>query len=188
VTAEDVGGERSIADTRTLVREIAARGFRIGAATFDGFQSTDGIQQLRRLGFGAGVLSVDKNTEAYANLKTVINSKRLWYAPGWWCEEYAHLEWVKGKKVDHQNAGSVTTKDEADAVAGAVLNATIAGRLLWTEKAPERKAADRARYLQMSGVEANEERWQKRDAAREAQQQKRWAEREAAREKKAKGR
>jgi len=177
VTAADVGGERYIGDARALVRELDRRGFRIGMVTFDGFQSADSIQQLRRQGYRADVFSVDRDLEAYDELKQALNLKRLRYGPGWWCSEYAHLEFKDGKRIDHQSDGAVTSKDEADAVAAVVRHARVWGRRSWTNEATERQAS------RLEGFSEDDRERIRRHQERMAGKQERWAKRRAEREK-----
>lgn len=111
------GGEIQIADIRKFIYHlIEIRGYNIKKVTYDGFQSTESIQQLRRRNITAEVLSVDKDTTAYEDLREAIYEGRAryyYYEP--FILEAQQLELVNGKKVDHQVKGS---KDVADAVAG----------------------------------------------------------------------
>lgn len=100
-----------------LVYHLRARGFNIDMVTMDNFQSIHSRQILEKEGFKAELLSVDKDTEAYDTIKSLVNSNRLDICKhDHFCKEIQRLELVKGKKVDHPPNGS---KDCADAVAGA---------------------------------------------------------------------
>lgn len=114
------GSEIMIADVRQRVYELIKRGFNIIQVTFDGWQSTESIQQLKKRKIESDVLSVDKDTVAYEALKEAIYEDRLdyyYYKP--FIEECQQLELVDGNKVDHRPKGS---KDVSDAVAGVVFN------------------------------------------------------------------
>jgi len=54
------GGEIDFERIRSVIYRLADKGVRIGWVTFDSWQSRDSIQQLRRRGFRAGVLSMDR--------------------------------------------------------------------------------------------------------------------------------
>lgn len=119
------------------------RGFKFGMSSFDGWQSVDSRQILKRAGFLVEYFSVDVNLVAYSTLKDLIYQQRFFFPPPFQqkeSEEIADIadltEWsdqgdsmalfqkelrqlmlVLGKKVDHPDDGS---KDVSDAVAGAV--------------------------------------------------------------------
>ena len=118
IRPRDVGGERCIEDTRELVYELLRRGFRLARVTYDGFQSTDSIQILRRRGVPAGLISVDRSTEPYQLLRRLLVNGRVEYGPSLWLAEYARLRMARGAKIDHHPRGS---KDVADAVASVAL-------------------------------------------------------------------
>ena len=179
VTADDVQGERCVEDTRALVRALDKRGFKVGLVTYDGFQSADSIQQLRRMRYPADTYSVDKTLEAYTELKSALLSRRCRYGAGFWQQEYAHLEFIKGVKVDHQAAGPVRSKDVADAVAEVVACVRRWGRQQLTTASPEREAgvlseyseADRERIARGERHEQErQERWDRRQEEREKAQ------------------
>lgn len=114
------GSEIMIADVRQRIYELQRRGFNIIQVTFDGWQSTESIQQLKKRKIESDVLSVDKDTTAYEALKEAIYEDRLdyyYYEP--FITECKRLELVNGNKVDHPPKGS---KDTSDAVAGVVFN------------------------------------------------------------------
>lgn len=116
------GGEILISDVRKRIYELKERGFNIVKVTFDGFQSTETMQNLNKAGIKSEILSVDKNTAAYEALKDCIYHGRLDYPPHpVFIEECQYLE-IYGDKIDHQPERS---KDLADAVAGVVYNIVI---------------------------------------------------------------
>ena len=118
------------------------RGFKFGMSSFDGWQSVDSRQILKRAGFPVEYFSVDTNMKAYQTLKDLMYQDRFFFAPchkqedngriadisdlALWADEddsmavfqkeIRQLMLVHGKKVDHPETGS---KDVSDAVAGA---------------------------------------------------------------------
>ena len=105
-------------------------GFRITKVTYDGFESTDSIQQLRKKRFTAEKVSIDKSTLPYEDLRDAIYEDRVEFPP--YITELTKGESDKrveiavkelselqdtGKKIDHPVLGS---KDVADAMAGVV--------------------------------------------------------------------
>lgn len=101
--------------------------FRITGATFDGFQSTDTMQQFRKRRIAADYLSVDRSTLPYEDLREAIYEGRCEFPPYITyltkgsderveiaLQELMRLQF-DGKKVDHPADGS---KDVADAMAG----------------------------------------------------------------------
>lgn len=113
-----INGEVDFSQVRELILAIRDRGFPIGQVSYDGWQSADSQQILRRQGLRVATVSVDRDLEAYETLKEMANGGRLrLYDFPPFLEECAKLELVKGTKVDHPPGGS---KDVADAVAGAV--------------------------------------------------------------------
>ena len=114
-----VDGEVDFAQVRELILSLRARGFPIAQVSYDGWQSFDSLQILRRKGMKAEVVPVDLT--AYETLKELAYDRRLRmyeFAP--FIEECRRLELIRGQKVDHPAGGS---KDVADAVAGAVSEA-----------------------------------------------------------------
>lgn len=122
------GYEIQLSDVRKLIYELRdERRFKIRQVTFDGFESTDSVQQLRKKRFLADRLSVDKTTLPYEDLRDAIIDGRLEFPPyitfrnigDTNTEEVAVRELMEledtGKKIDHPEKGS---KDLADAMAG----------------------------------------------------------------------
>jgi len=120
------GGEVQFAQVRELILTLARRGVPIAQVSYDGYQSADSRQILRRHGLTVKLVSVDRDLEAYETLKEVLTQGRLrWYRYEPVLLECKGLELVEGRKVDHRQGGS---KDVADAVAGAVSEAVLAWR------------------------------------------------------------
>ena len=114
-------GEIEIAKVRGLIETLRERGCRIAQVSFDGYQSADSLQILKKQGFNVALVSVDRDLEAYETMKELLNERRLrWYRYEPLLRECKGLEMVDGTKVDHRKGGS---KDVADAVAGAVSEA-----------------------------------------------------------------
>lgn len=124
------GSEIQLGEIRRLLYDLRnERRFRLVTVTYDGFQSTDSIQQLRKNRFRAQNLSVDKQTLPYEDLRDAIMDERIEF-PRYLTyvsigdtkvEEVAVRELLQlqdtGKKIDHPAKGS---KDLADAMAGVV--------------------------------------------------------------------
>lgn len=117
------GGEVDLAKVREFIIALRERGFNIAGVSYDGFQSADSQQILRRHGFVVKTVSVDRNMSQYQMLKELAQEGRLTlyrYPP--FFEEAAQLEIIREQKVDHPRGGS---KDVTDAVAGAVSEALL---------------------------------------------------------------
>lgn len=114
-------GELEIARIRSLVLELVDRGVNVAQVSFDGYQSADSRQILKRKGLNVKLVSVDRTAGAYETLKGMLSEGRLrWYRYEPVLQECKGLELLQGTKVDHRLGGS---KDVADAVAGAVSEA-----------------------------------------------------------------
>ena len=123
---------------------VKDRGFKMRRSSFDGWQSDDSIQILRRMGFDMDVLSVDRDLEPYTTMKDALYEGRWFFHPAHGqtndttyqeiCRmadggdpsavlqrELAQLEIINGKKVDHPPNGS---KDMADSACGSITQVT----------------------------------------------------------------
>lgn len=128
-------GEIDLGKARAFIGCLRDYGVPIWRVSYDGFQSRDSCQIMRKLGFDSVVYSVDKTDEAYLSLKQALVEERIQiyhYAP--FVREVSELERNLEKgKVDHPRVSSSTgdpgSKDVSDAVAGAVFNALIDKRL-----------------------------------------------------------
>ena len=112
--------EISFEAIRQIIRDWDDRGFHVrgGQVSFDGWQSLDSQQQLRREGYHVEEFSLDRDTEGHDTLQELINSDALsFYAYPILIREAKQLSLLHGKKVDHPKNGS---KDVVDAVAGSV--------------------------------------------------------------------
>lgn len=90
--------------------------FNIVAVTYDGFQSAESIQLIRKSGIRSDIVSVDRDMEAYNNLKNLFYQNRLAIVKNDYLKnELVSLEYNSRKeKVDHTPR---STKDISDAVA-----------------------------------------------------------------------
>jgi hypothetical protein len=99
--------------------------YSIRLVTFDGWQSRDSAQLLRRERLQTGILSLDKRDDAYVSLRSALFDRRIAvYYYRWFENEVLDLERdVRRSKVDHpaKNTwdGGPGSKDMADAVCGA---------------------------------------------------------------------
>lgn len=110
---------------RNLIRELKRRGFVIGLVTFDNFASDDSIQILESWGVESDKLSMDRNKTPYATLRDVMYDGRLEaYYREITINEIEGLSVLANGKIDHPPGGS---KDEADALCGAVCGALLMG-------------------------------------------------------------
>lgn len=98
-------------------------GFNIRQISYDGFQSTESLQLIRKAGIRAKEVSVDRTVEPYMTLRDALYQNRIDMVDNDMLRhELSTLEFNAEKSiVDHPPKGS---KDVADAVAGAVFAAT----------------------------------------------------------------
>ena len=107
---------------REFLLWMRERGINIAKVTFDQYQSLDTLQLLKRSNFNVDRLSVDKTDEQYLNLVALYLERRLRHPENLvYRRELFMLEYDDKHKVDHPAGAS---KDLADAVCGAVWNAT----------------------------------------------------------------
>lgn len=94
----------------------------IYAVTYDGFNSMESIQVLRKLGIRSGLVSMDRDAEPYELLKRALYQDRLDYPDNdILVRELTQLDKNEQTgKIDHPAKGS---KDISDAVAGAMYRA-----------------------------------------------------------------
>lgn len=117
--------EIDIAEVRGFLLSLLQHGVNLKSVTFDGFASSETIQQVRKAGIHSEVISVDRTPVPYEDLRDMIYQDRLDIQGD--CEglrlELATVEWYQQRnKVDHPPRG---TKDIADALAGAVQGALL---------------------------------------------------------------
>lgn len=125
------GGEILFDDVLEFILNLKKGGnFNIKKVTFDGYQSLNLIQNLNKAGIEAEELSVDKNTEPYDTLKSVIYRGVLETYPNFVAlRELDELLFTDRGKIDHpvesfrrssEEGDKRGSKDVADSMAGAV--------------------------------------------------------------------
>ena len=115
----EMQGEISFDRVRQFIYDWNDRGFNIkgGQVSYDGWQSLDSQQQLRRNGFRTAEFSLDRDTEGHDTLQELVNTDSLsFYRYEPLIREGKQLTLVRGRRVDHPKGGS---KDVIDALAGA---------------------------------------------------------------------
>lgn len=124
------GYQVSFEKNRQFIYWLKEQGFNIKGISTDSYQSVDTGQTLKARGFNYEMLSVDrvdsdKICKPYQYLKSVIYEERLeMYDSVLLTEELIGLERNNNNgKVDHSPSG-INSKDCADAVCGAVYNAS----------------------------------------------------------------
>jgi hypothetical protein len=119
VTIEpDSNNEISIAEVRAWVKQLKVLyGYPIKAVSYDGWQSTDSRQQWKKEGMRAGLVSVDKTSVPYKQLRDAYSDDRIrMYPQEVLVQELFDLEFDEVKdKIDHPVNGG---KDCADALCG----------------------------------------------------------------------
>lgn len=134
-TAADPPREIQIRWARQLCLELIKRGFNIKRFTFDHFQSMDSMQILEAKGIESERVSTDMSEEAWRNLRDLMYDGRIDIPspaildpenPPMFLlrNELLSLSKMPNGRVDHPAGGS---KDEADALACAVLGAVDLG-------------------------------------------------------------
>ena len=127
------GYQVSFAKNREFIYWLKEQGFAIKGVTTDTFQNASLAQDLLSKGYPYEILSVDRVDNQsrtclpYSYLKTVIYEKRLilYNDCELLTEELLGLERNENTgKIDHPNEGRSGSKDQSDAVAGAIYNAS----------------------------------------------------------------
>jgi len=116
--------ELQIADLRNwLLRIIERYNLNVVQISFDGFQSRESMQILRKAGVRSVPVSVDRTPEGYEAFRTMLYDGRILLPDhDILKQELLQLEWLAHKnKVDHPPRGG---KDCGDAVAGAAFAAS----------------------------------------------------------------
>jgi len=117
------GSEIDFSKIRSFIYFLHSIGFPIKYCSYDGYNSVDSQQQLKKYGFDVKELSVDKSAAPYNCLKSVIYETRLdFYEYSPFTDEVTKLSdnsLIKGAKpvIDHPPKGR---KDVADAITGVV--------------------------------------------------------------------
>ena len=112
-------------EIRSWLMELGTvHGLNVSGVSYDGFQSSESIQRWRKAGLlNVRLVSMDRTTQPYDHFRRALYQGRVdIVAFGMLSKELLELEYNAEKdKVDHPPRG---TKDIADAVAGAVFNAS----------------------------------------------------------------
>lgn len=126
------GYQISFEKNRQFIYWLKENGFNIKGVSFDSFQSADMKQQLAGKGFEVETISVDKTKDnicqPYQYLKSTIYEERLsLFENNLLTEELLGLERNNSNgKIDHTPSG-INSKDSADALCGAIWNASQHG-------------------------------------------------------------
>lgn len=126
------GEQIELAVARSLIYELIEHGYHITFVHADSWQSTDTLQQLRKRGLRADVISVDKTPVPYEFLRDALYERRVRMYPYPTLErELRCLEFDREhNKVDHPEVGEdgkPGSKDVADALAAVVYTLTEGG-------------------------------------------------------------
>lgn len=126
------GDEILLSDVRNIIYQFIEHGFQIGYISMDQYQSADSLQQFRKRGIEAELVSMDRTTEAYDTLKGAFYEKRIrTQQHNYLAIELRNLQRVPTSggrvKIDHPKLMTGAdgnqvrgTKDVADALAGVV--------------------------------------------------------------------
>lgn len=115
----DANAEIDVAEIRAFVKHLKDKyGYPIKGVSYDGVDSRESIQQWRKGGMRAVMISVDRTSVPYKQLRDAMYDTRLLFPEDpVLLEEISDLEYDENKdKVDHPVTGS---KDLSDAVCGA---------------------------------------------------------------------
>jgi hypothetical protein len=118
-------GEIDLAKMRAFIISLRDLGLPIKQVSFDGYNSKDSAQLLRKLDFDSVVFSIDRTDEAYLTLRQALMEGRItYYEYPAFIREMSELERnIEKAKVDHPkispSTGGRGGKDVADAVCGA---------------------------------------------------------------------
>jgi len=103
-------GEIIISQLRRVIYDLKDNhGFNIVAVTFDGWESSESIQQLKKKRINAKIISIDRTNECYDDLKDVLYEDRFvsyYYQP--FIDECLELEHTDSGKIDHPAFGCFT--------------------------------------------------------------------------------
>jgi hypothetical protein len=144
------GSQIDLSKIRQFIVMLDKYGFPLKKVSYDGYQSTDSIQLLRKMGFNAEVLSVDKKPDPYLAMRQAMQEGRMSYYQyiPFMDEALNLMEDPKSGKVDHPRsmrslAGGVSvegSKDVADAVAACCHHIMTDESLLVAPPSAEKRA------------------------------------------------
>lgn len=122
------GYQISFEKNRNFIRWLREQGFNVKGVSSDTFQSYDLQQQLKAEGFNCSIISVDRTENRvcipYQYLRSTIYEERIEFPEDSLLQqEFIGLKRDSNGKIDHDAAG-INSKDGADAICGAVYNAS----------------------------------------------------------------
>lgn len=132
----DPNNEIDVAEIRAWVKHLKVKyGYPIKAVSYDGVDSRESIQQWRKDGMRASMVSVDRSSAPYKQLRDAMYDTRVLLPDDEvLLTEIIDLEFDETKdKVDHPVTGS---KDLSDAVCGAYTN-MLERKTTWTAAAAD---------------------------------------------------
>jgi len=144
----DVNNEIDVAEVRAFVKHLKVKyGYPIKGVSYDGVDSRESIQQWRKDGMRASMVSVDRYSAPYKQFRDALYDTRVNLLDDpVVVGEILDLEYDEQKdKIDHPVHG---TKDVSDAVCGAYTN-MLERRATWTAAAVDDQSfemANRAHY------------------------------------------
>jgi hypothetical protein len=130
------GDEIMLSDVRAILYQYIGHGFQISYVSMDQFQSADSLQQLKKRGVEAEVISIDRTSDAYDTAKDAIYEGRAIFHPHpWLIAELKSVQRVMKSggrvKIDHPKKmvgpGGVEvigSKDVSDCLAGVITSLT----------------------------------------------------------------
>lgn len=118
-------GSIDLSKVRAFIISLRDMGLPIELVSFDGYQSADSVQILRKVGFNTQILSLDRTDEIYLSTKQAITDGRVrFYNHAHCVKELEHLERdLDRQKVDHPEKfpdGKRGSKDCSDSLAGVI--------------------------------------------------------------------
>lgn len=154
------GDEIDLGAVRAIIYQFVDHGFNIRFVSCDQYQSADTLQQMRKRGIEADVVSVDKTPEPYETCKATIYEDRMrgQYHP-WLIRELSQIQRIprasgRGYKIDHPAIGPdglIGSKDVADALAAVTFKLT--------ELAPSMPLAPMSGVADRAAAEPEDHSW-----------------------------
>lgn len=141
--APDANNEIDVAEVRAFVKHLRTKyGYPIRGVSYDGVDSRESIQAWRKDGMRATMVSVDRTSVPYKQLRDAMYDTRIILQnDDEVLSEILDLEYDEDKdKVDHSVNGS---KDVSDAICGAYTN-MLERKSTWTAAAADDLAFDEA--------------------------------------------
>ena len=135
----DANNEIDVAEVRAFVKHLKTKyGYPIRAVSYDGVDSRESIQAWRKDSMRAAMISVDRSSAPYKQLRDAMYDTRvILQDDDEVIAEILDLEYDEDKdKIDHSVNGS---KDIADAICGAYTN-MLERKSTWTAAAADDRA------------------------------------------------